>query len=189
MIELKRITTTDKALYDYMEGLMVESFPPDEYRTLREQRCYTDAKKHFHANIVFCDNAPVGFITYWDFGNFHYLEHFAIAPERRNEGLGKRVLDYLCCRLASPVVLEVEIPVEEMARRRIDFYRRNGFVLWEKAYRQPPYKPGDDYLPMLLMSRGNLRYEDNFGAVRERIYHEVYNVTVLSGTSLSEVEE
>ena len=41
---------------------------------------------------------------------------------------------------------------------------------------QPPYKPGDGYLPMLLMAYGNLECEKDFEYVKERIYREVYNV-------------
>lgn len=189
MIELKRITTSDRAFYEYMEGLMIDSFPPDEYRSLEEQRAYTDAKSHFHANIVLCNNVPAGFVNYWDFEDFYYVEHFAIDPGQRNAGLGKCVLDCLCNRLTTPVVLEVEVPMEETAQRRIGFYRRNGFSLWERDYRQPPYKLGDDYLPMLLMARGAIRCEDSFETVRERIYREVYNVTFPWDVPRSEVME
>jgi hypothetical protein len=70
----------------------------------------------------------------------------------------------------------VEMPEEEMAQRRINFYKRQGFVLWEKPYLQPPYRPGDDYLPMLLMAHGNLERERDFETVKNSIYREVYNV-------------
>ena len=40
MIKLKRITTADTALYDYMEQLMISSFPSEEYRELEELRKY-----------------------------------------------------------------------------------------------------------------------------------------------------
>ena len=119
---------------------------------------------------------PVGLITYWDFGHFHYIEHFAIAPTLRNGGHGKSVLNHLCQLLKHPIILEVEIPEEEMAQRRINFYQRQGFSLWEEPYQQPPYKVGDNYLPMLLMAYGNLECEKDFDSVKECIYREVYNV-------------
>ena len=76
---------------------------------------------------------PVGFITYWDFDSFYYVEHFATNPALRNGGYGKRTLEYLCNYLKHPIVLEVERPVEEMAKRRISFYQRQGFTLWKKT--------------------------------------------------------
>ena len=114
MIRLQRITTADTDLYSSMEKLMTQSFPSEEYRELEELRKYTDTKTHFYNNIIFHNNTPVGLITYWDFGHFYYIEHFAIDPAQRNGGYGKSVLNHLCQLLKHPIVLEVEIPEEEM---------------------------------------------------------------------------
>lgn len=176
MLRLQRITTADTALYSYMEQLMVTSFPPEEYRNLTQLREYTDGKKHFYNNIIFDNDLAVGFITYWDFDKFYYAEHFAVDPARRNGGYGKKTLECLCQLLQRPIVLEVEMPEEEMAKRRIGFYQRQGFILWQHDYQQPPYKPGDCYLPMLLMVYGDLDCEKDFEAIKRRIYREVYNV-------------
>ena len=176
MIRLQRISTADGFLYEYMEQLITAAFPPEEYRPLEELRLYTDSKPHFYNNIIFHHDTPVGFITDWDFGKFYYVEHFAVDPAQRNGGHGKNVLNHLCELLQHPIVLEVEMPEEEMAQRRINFYKRQGFTLWEKPYLQPPYRPGDDYLPMLLMAHGNLECERDFETVKNSIYREVYNV-------------
>ena len=66
--------------------------------------------------------------------------------------------------------MEVEIPEEEMAKRRINFYQRQGFSLWEKPYQQPPYKAGDNYLPMLIMAYGDIECGKDFDLVKEHIY-------------------
>lgn len=176
MIRLQRITTADADWYRFMERLMVQSFPPEEYRPLEQLRLYTDTKPAFHNNIVLdSDDTPVGFFTYWDFGTFCYGEHFAIDPARRNGGYGARVIERLCADLAPrPLVLEVEMPDNDLARRRIGFYQRQGFRLWDKPYRQPPYKPGDSFLPMLLMAYGALDADRAYDEVKQRIYREVY---------------
>lgn len=175
MIRLQRITTADTAMYGYMEKLITISFPPEEYRKLEELRTYTDSKPQFHNNIIFHNDTPVGILTYWDFNRFCYVEHFAIDPSLRNGGYGKQALNLLCQQLGCPIVLEVEMPEEEMAQRRIGFYQRQGFILWEKPYLQPPYKTGDGYLPMLLMAYGDLECGKDFETVKEHIYREVYN--------------
>ena len=59
MIRLQRITTADTDLYSYMEKLMTQSFPSEEYRELEELRKYTDTKTHFYNNIIFHNNTPV----------------------------------------------------------------------------------------------------------------------------------
>ena len=175
MIRLQPISTSDLQHYKFMEELLIDAFPP-EYRQLEQLREYTDRTGNFHNNIIFDDDLPVGFITYWDFDSFYYVEHFATNPALRNGGYGKRTLEYLCNYLKRPIVLEVERPIEEMAKRRISFYQRQGFTLWEKDYSQPPYKPGDDFLPMYLMVHGELDCEKDFETIKKRIHKEVYGV-------------
>lgn len=175
MIRFQPIRTSDTQLYQFMEDLLTTAFPPEEYRELNELRRYTDHANHFYNNIIFDDDTPVGLITYWDFDRFYYVEHFAIDPTLRNGGYGKKTLEFLCNQLTLPIVLEVEMPIEEMAKRRINFYQRQGFTLWENEYKQPPYKAGDDFLPMYLMVRGDLQCEQDFEAIKNRIYKEVYN--------------
>lgn len=176
MIRFQRITTADAALYAFMEQLLQASFPAGEYRSPDELRVYTDEKPCFSNNVIMDGDVPVGLAAYWDFGSFCYVEHLAVDPRRRNGGYGARAVHHLCALSGKPVVLEVELPDNETARRRIGFYRRLGFVLWDgQPYRQPPYKPGDGWLPMYLMAHGGLDGGRDFGWVRERIYKEVYN--------------
>lgn len=179
MLRLQRIHTADRALYDFMERLLVASFPAEEYRALDQLRQYADTREAFHCNVILGeDDTPIGLFNYWDFGTFCYGEHFAIDPARRNGGQGKRALEELCRRVhPRPIVLEVEMPMEEMAQRRIGFYERQGFTLWDKPYQQPPYKPGDDFLLMRLMAYGNIDPETAFDTVCSCIHREVYGVT------------
>ncbi len=175
MITFRRIRTPDETLYRFMEDLLVASFPIDEYRELPAFREYTDQKEHFYNTVILDENVPVGFITYWDLNDFFYVEHFAIDPERRNGGYGKQVLEWLQQTLNKPIVLEVEPPTEEIAGRRIAFYERHHFILWEHAYVQPPYRTGSKEIPMYLMVYGLLSPK-KFPAVRSAIYQEVYGV-------------
>lgn len=176
MIRIQPIHTSDLQHYRFMEELLISAFPPEEYRQLEDLREYTDRKGAFSNNIIFEDDTPIGFITYWEFKRFYYIEHFAINPALRNGGYGKRTLDYLCNYLQRPIVLEVEKPTEDMAKRRIAFYQRQGFVLWEREYYQPPYKPGDPSLPMYLMVHGHLDCQKDFDEIRNTIYQEVYGI-------------
>lgn len=173
-MELQRICSCDTAHYRFMESLLVQAFPVEEYRPLEELRTLTEEESRFHNHVIVDAGIPVGLITYWDFGDFHYVEHFAVAPELRNGGMGARVLACVKERLSTPIVLEVEMPVEEMARRRVGFYGRQGFVLWENAYVQPPYRPGGDSLPMRLMVCGDLRSDRDFHRIEKTIHREVY---------------
>ncbi|MCM1312453.1 MAG: GNAT family N-acetyltransferase [Bacteroides sp.] len=176
MLDIRRIRTSDTLLYRFMEELIIKSFPPEEYRKLSDLRMFTDEKRLFHNNVVLDGDNAIGIITYWHFGTFCYVEHFAIHPAYRNNGYGSSVLDCLCRTLNMPVVLEVEMPENEMSRRRIEFYRRNGFELWNEEYFQPPYKSGDSFLPMRIMAYGSLSAETDFQHICHSIHKEVYGV-------------
>lgn len=176
MIRFQPIQTSDVEYYRFMEKLLTEAFPPEEYRPLEDVRQYTDQTNNFYNNIILNDEQPIGFITYWAFERFFYIEHLAMNPVHRNKGYGKQVIEQLYKRLNLPIVLEVERPTDEISQRRIHFYERHGFCLWKNNYNQPPYKKGDSYLPMYLMAYGNLTSENHFEEIKEQLYTTVYNV-------------
>lgn len=176
MINIKRIKTVDTVYYNFVEDLLTTAFPKEERRELVLQRNYTDNNPLFFNNIILEDDIPIGFITYWKFGDYYYIEHFAIHSSKRNGGYGKKVLEHIHKTLDSPIVLEVEIPNNELSRRRIGFYERANYKLWENQYSQPPYRKGEDYLPMYLMVYGNLDSKKDFERIKRNLYKEVYLV-------------
>lgn len=174
MIEIQQVKTKDQAYYAFVEELMGTAFPQEERRDTPQQREYSDHNPLFHNNIIVEDNKPIGMISYWNMGDFYYIEHFAIDPTLRNGGYGKRVLESIKQKLNGSIVLEVEEPTEEMSIRRINFYKRLDFILHEKPYMQPPYRKGDSGLPMFLMTFGEIDMEKDFERVKGAIYKEVY---------------
>lgn len=174
MIEIKQVKTTDQAHYAFLEELMHTAFPQQERRDTPQQREYSDNNPIFHSNILLENGKPIGMISYWNMGDFYYIEHFAIDPSLRNGGYGKRVLESIKEKLQGPIVLEVEEPTDEMSTRRINFYKRLEFTLHEKPYMQPPYRQGDTELPMFLMTYGAINMEEDFERVKNAIYKEVY---------------
>ena len=47
MITIQRITDTDSAEYRFMEGLMTQAFPREEYREPKELRAFTEKNRMF----------------------------------------------------------------------------------------------------------------------------------------------
>ena len=176
MINLKRITTSNEKLYAYAEHLLTTSFPLEEYRPLNQWKICTDKQPLFYNNVILSDQTPIGIITFWKFSNFYYVEHFAIDEKLRNQGYGQRVLRILEKDYTKPIILEVEMPTNATAQRRIKFYQNFHFVAWEKEYVQPPYRPNETALPMIIMCRGNLSSHQDFDAVRTKLYQVVYNI-------------
>jgi ribosomal protein S18 acetylase RimI-like enzyme len=181
MLEIKQIRTSDKDEYAFMEDLYLFSFPKEERRKRSLQRVFTDTNPAFFNHIIVEQDVFMGFITCWHFGRFVYIEHFAIRPEQRNKGYGQQVLSLFKERFPVPVVLEVEMPVDEICRRRIAFYRRHGFVVWENDYQQPPYRDGGTPIPMYLMVYGALSAETDFESIRNTLYKHVYRLCTPSG--------
>jgi GNAT superfamily N-acetyltransferase len=177
MITFEKISTADIDRYRYAEELMVASFPEVEYRQLEIQRQITDSLNCFNQHIILEDGLPIGFIAWWDFTQFRFIEHFAIDPERRNRGLGQFAIDSIQSVIHPPIVLEAELPDNEINRRRIQFYQRNGFQLFENAYYQPPYRKGNQPIPMVIMALGNFDKAYDFKKIQSVLYREVYGQT------------
>ena len=173
-IHIQRIQDVDTNEYKSMEELLTGAFPEEEYRDLSEMRDLTKNRHKFHNNLIYDGDTFIGLITYWDFGKFCYVEHFATLPEMRNRGYGKAIMEKFKRQFHLPIVLEVEPPTEDMPRRRIGFYERQGFRLWKREYMQPPYRPGGDSLPLLLMAYGDLDEQKDFAYIEKTIHKEVY---------------
>ena len=174
MLSLRQIHTSHPA-YPFVEQLFVAAFPEDERRDLPAQRYNVDHNPAFHCMLAEDEGTPVGFFTYWDFGRFCYGEHFATDPALRNHGYGSKILNAVLTHIGKPLVIEVEIPNNELSIRRIDFYRRNGMHLWEGYdYIQPAYRTHGNALPMLLMASRGLTPAADFAEVVRTIHCEVY---------------
>ena len=172
---IRLIHTSDPA-FPFVEQLWLDAFPHCERRPTPDQRHNTDHNPAFHCLLAEESGQPVGFFTCWQFPDFWYGEHFAVSSLYRNRGYGAlimaAVLDYIEHK---PLVLEVEMPDNALAQRRIGFYQRQGFQLWDDCpYEQPPYHPEDEPLPMYLMVHGPLTPEA-FPAVCTLIHREVYH--------------
>lgn len=167
--------------YESAENLYVEAFPSVERRPVEAwRRLVGSGGTPFRAvKVVSPSVGFLGFITYWDFGNFLYVEHFSVSARARGGGVGGRALDALVRQEAPrPFVLEVEPPVSEMAQRRVRFYERHGFALSDLPYVQPCYEGNEgDGLTLNLTTTGPDFLRENADEVRRTIYREVYGVS------------
>ncbi|MBO7288483.1 MAG: hypothetical protein J6V03_00640, partial [Clostridia bacterium] len=74
------------------------------------------------------------------------------------------------------ICLEVEPPQSEITKRRVGFYKRNGFYLNEYPYIQPPISNGKNPVPLMIMTSGHKVNRKEFNLIKEYIYRNVYNV-------------
>lgn len=173
-IAIRRISTEGELWH--AEKLYLESFPLPERRETSDWIEYTWNKPEFHNNVIFHGGNIVGFISYWEFPGFVYVEHFAMNEDMRGHGLGGKALDLLLRKYNSekPVVLEVEMPADEVSKRRIDFYRRHGFSLRPEQYFQPPYRKGDETMELKIMVHTPKPDSFSFDTTVSTLKREVY---------------
>lgn len=143
--------------HEWIKNLYELSFPVDERRPYDESLRLLACDEAFNMEAIYRDNSLVGFISHWSFPACRYVEHYAIEESKRGCGLGSEVLRAFLMRDVRPVVLEVELPADEMSRRRIAFYCRLGFQLHDTfPYIQPAYTPDSNPVAMHLMSSGSV---------------------------------
>lgn len=179
VIDCVKIETTDNPLLERVEKTYMQSFPESERRAFGLLKQLVASEPRFTVNVFFKNNEYAGFITSWDFPEFSYVEHFAIDESARNGGIGGKAMQHYLNTNPLPVVLEVEQPEDEMSKRRVGFYQRLGFKLDHHAYRQPPYRPGGEWLDLVLMSYGDIDLNKLYEKVKNTLYIHVYKVEQL----------
>lgn len=169
----------DVGAYTFVEGLFLSAFPDEERRPESDQRENIANNPLVHCLLVSdAQGALLGFLTYWYFPEFTYVEHFAIASQARNQGFGGKVVAQFLKMQQRPVVLEAELPdANAMAARRLGFYKRHGFVPLPQAYVQPAYPGrGTAVVPMvLLLSTPVGAVAPSFQTIKSTLYRSVYS--------------
>lgn len=175
-MEIRNLDVSNHRELIFVENLYIESFPLSERRPVETMLDFYKNDPLFVISVIEEDKLLVGFLTYWDLGDFIFAEHFAVSPEARNGGYGRRAMD-LFKEVSKPIVLEVELPTTILSERRIGFYQRIGYKLWNQIqYQQPAYHEGDNAIPMKLMSYGDIDVEKNLFEIRSKIYSKVYKI-------------
>ncbi len=199
-MELHRIRTSSDPVFAPLFSLYEEAFPPEERRsrsqleqllTAEEAMCFSAvllpvselsgesydiqqlAEKTEMDGKILC-----GLLSYWQLPGFVYLEHLATFPDMRNHRIGSRVLAHLAEQFPGLRLLEVEPPANELTRRRIGYYERQGFRVLDRSYLQPPYSApsnGQEPFPLWIMgSEESEHLADYTEQIRQRVYRDSY---------------
>ena len=85
---MSQLQLADAAKFDEIYRLLQSSFPDDEYRPYDAQKeVFSDPR--YHVYILPGENDTIrAMITIWQFDDFAFIEHFAVSPKCRNQGLG-----------------------------------------------------------------------------------------------------
>lgn len=159
-----------KSMYD----LMQEAFPEEERRTyekhkqLYERNCFEIFGKKDETGKV------IAVISIWNLEKVRYAEHLAVDASLRGQKIGENLLQWILQKENTPFVLEVELPENEMAKRRIGFYERQGLHYNEYAYLQPPLQEGHGMLPLRLMTYPSKIDEKTYRHYEKELHKKVY---------------
>ncbi len=134
--------------FERARALYLEAFPAEERR---DPEAMLPEDPHFRPGVLTENGEFCGIVFYWESRELLYLEHFAMEPGLRGGGRGGKTLALLQ-GLHKPIVLEIELPVDGLTRRRKAFYQRNGFLENPWAHIQPKYRKHDGPLPLMLLS-------------------------------------
>lgn len=168
-MELIKATAED---FDLIYSEMEKNFVREEIRGREAAKAVMEDTKYSVYHVT-DGGTLVGFITVWELSGFAFLEHFVTYEEFRNKGYGKEVLKIIEEKYKN-AVLEVEPPEDDMKKRRIAFYKRQGFYENGYPYIQPPYRAEDAGVRLILMSYP-APLSDFDGHVKE-IYRKVYKI-------------
>ena len=173
-----RLVEAGASLPEEVKCIYMASFPPEEQRPWESiETLQADESSPFHVSLILFEGKVAGFISWWRFDRFVYVEHFAVDGSMRNYGIGSKAIDLFVDFMdRCPVVLEVEpVDTSAEAERRVQFYERHGFVAHHGyEYVQPPYSPGLPSVKLVLMSNPEAVDLERAAATMHR---HVYGVT------------
>lgn len=165
-----QITLESKFFSDAF-SLYESSFPEDERRTLAQlQKCFTNT--NYRMNAYFLSDTFVGFVEYWIFNSFVYIEHIAVSVDYRGKSIGKQMIKNITS-LNAPVFLEIELLVDELTKKRYDFYEKLNFEIVNVQYFQPSYGEGKKSIELHLLAY-NFNSKKEIDRVIETIFSNVY---------------
>lgn len=170
-----KIITPLSPLWQACLALYLDAFPPDERREHSELEAINSYSGYLF-NAILENDKIAGILETWEFGTFRFLEHIAIVPDLQGKGFGSRVLHDYLIQSVKPVFLEAEPPTDAISLRRVQFYLKSGFNIVDFDYTQPPYYPGKNSVPMVLMSNASLQPENIVEAlkiIKENVYRNI----------------
>ncbi|MGV8176456.1 MAG: GNAT family N-acetyltransferase [Candidatus Bilamarchaeaceae archaeon] len=180
-IAFKRVHDQRSLRFPRVWGLYESSFPRNERRDIRAQKLLFH-KLNYRLLAFYEGSAFSGFVSYWSFPSFIFIEHIAVEPRARSKGLGTAVLTAFMKRSGKAYVAEAEPSGSSAdADRRLKFYSRLGFKLNCFEYVQPPYRKKDGPVPLVVLSAPRLLSRREFLAFRRQVYRDVYHYSSESG--------
>ena len=164
----------EKKDFEYFFKNFKKDFPFAERRNKKDSKNIFK-NPHYCAEFIIENNLNIGYICYWNFDDFIFIEHFAILEEFRNNGKGSFFLQYFKSSKCKNIIFEIEPPTRGIKKRRYEFYKRNGFYMLNIDYFQPSYHKNGKPFKLSLMTNNNNLTTNTIETYVKIIKKEVYN--------------
>ena len=161
--------------FDAVWEIFKYSFPEDERRSFEEQKKLLKNPLYNFNTIYDCD-LFIGFVAFWSFNDFIFIEHLAVDKNFRGKGYGGKIVKDIISRYDKIIILEVEKPMTSEAVRRISFYKNLGFHLNKYDYLQPALSENKNSVPLFLMSYPKNINKEDFITIKTLLYKTVYDL-------------
>lgn len=168
-----RLKTYQDELYMKSMELYKNSFPFHEQRNLLSQREILN-NEEYNFDLIYDETNLIGIILFWETQDFIYIEHFCISPEMRNRQYGQQALE-LMNQKGKTIILEIDPPVNEISKRRKNFYERVQYKSNEFEHIHPPYHEGYKGHSLVVMSYPNKLSENEYNKFNQYLRKVVMN--------------
>lgn len=174
-MNLIRIKSTEDIYWGKAWKIYNNSFPLFERRTLKDQ---VDVMKNnnFYCTGIINYNSIIGILFYWELDKYIYIEHFAIDKEHRGRNYGSSVLKKFE-KTNKAIILEIDPPVDEISKRRLDFYNKLGFKLNDYEHCHESFRKNHKPYFMKVLSYKNTLSPKEF---KNFLYYQEHNIMYYS---------
>lgn len=150
-MQLCYINSCNHPLYKSFHDLYVVSFPIFEQRSAAQQADAFQSEQY--KLLAFTEGeAFLGFISYWEFDTYCYVEHFAVNAELRGKGYGSTMLREFQQSTGKLILLEIDPITDSVSEARLRFYKKCGFHENPYPHRHPAYRGEYHPHPLIVLT-------------------------------------
>ncbi|KLI55132.1 MULTISPECIES: GNAT family N-acetyltransferase [Brachyspira] len=162
---------------DFYKQLYDDAFPPEE-RWNFDMTLENKDNHNYKFYAILDDDVPIGLTMLWDLDDFNYGEYLAIDKNLRGKKYGSEVLTKILEILSNKlIVIEVEpYDLNEIAQKRIEWYKRFGLILADHEYDMPCINENQEIstIKMKIMTSRKIQDKEEHDNITKIIYNKVY---------------
>lgn len=160
--------------FDKIFSMIQDNFTDDEHRNFDQQKSLL-SNELYKIKVANENEEIKAFVAFWTFQKFIYIEHLAVDKSCQGTGIGTELLKELLRDTDKMIVLEVQPSKDENSKRRIKFYKNNGFYYNDYEYLQPAYSEDKNDVELKILTSNREINDEEFNEVVNYLYKYVYN--------------